>query len=38
MNKPFRVCLLPVLPLQKDWIQKKRSVAKLGSKPGVNLR
>ncbi len=30
MNKPFRVCLLPVLPLPEVGKQVKRSAAKLG--------
>lgn len=38
MNKPFRVCLLPVLLLPKSGKQKKRSVAKLGLKTNVHLR
>ena len=35
MNKPFRVCLLPVLLLPKSGKPKKRSVAKLGLNPAA---
>lgn len=37
MNKPFRVCLLPVLPLRIVRKQRKRSVAKLGLNPAAML-